>query len=67
MTHWDLSKEESLDYIKVNGRWLMMLDNFTVSSSEMPVPSHGHYGLHSFPVVDWFCLFIYLRVLTFPL
>ena len=33
----------------------------------MPVPSQGHYGFHSFPVVDWFCLFIYLRVLTFPL
>ena len=27
----------------------------------------GHYGFHSFPVVDWFCLFIYLWVLTFPL
>ena len=27
----------------------------------------GHYGFHSFPVVDRFCLFIYLRVLTFPL
>jgi hypothetical protein len=27
-------------------------------SLEMPVPSQGHYGLHSFPVVDWFCLFI---------
>jgi hypothetical protein len=26
-----------------------------------------HYGFHSFPVVDWFCLFIYLWVLTFPL
>jgi hypothetical protein len=23
----------------------------------MPVPSQGHYGFHSFPVVDWFCLF----------
>jgi hypothetical protein len=22
----------------------------------MPVPSQGHYGFHSFPVVDWFCL-----------
>ena len=32
----------------------------------MPVPSQGHYGFHSFPVVDWFCLFIYLWVLTFP-
>ena len=33
----------------------------------MPVPSQGHYGFQSFPVVDWFCLFIYLWVLTFPL
>jgi hypothetical protein len=22
-------------------------------SLEMPVPSQGHYGFHSFPVVDW--------------
>jgi hypothetical protein len=36
-------------------------------SLEMPVPSQGHYGFHSFLVVDWFCLFIYLWVLTFPL
>jgi len=34
---------------------------------EIPVPSQGHYGFHSFPVVDWFCLFIYLWVLTYPL
>jgi hypothetical protein len=33
----------------------------------MSVPSQGHYGFHSFPVVDWFCLFIYLWVLTLPL
>ena len=26
-----------------------------------------YYGFHSFLVVDWFCLFIYLWVLTFPL
>jgi hypothetical protein len=26
---------------------------------EMPVPSQDHYGFHSFPVVDGFCLFIY--------
>ena len=25
------------------------------------------FDFHSFPVVDWFCLFIYLWVLTFPL
>ena len=51
------------------------IDEFTVNSEmgvngsnlEMPVPSQGHYGFHSFPVVDWFCLFIYLWVLTFPL
>ena len=24
--------------------------------------ARGHYGFHSFPVVDWFCLFIYLWV-----
>ena len=36
-------------------------------SLEMPVPSQGHYGFHSFPVVDWICLFINLWVLTFPL
>jgi hypothetical protein len=35
-------------------------------SLEMPVPCQGHYGFHSFPIVDWFCLFIYLWVLTFP-
>ena len=29
----------------------------------MAVSSQGHYGFHSFPVVDWFCLFIYLWVL----
>ena len=34
---------------------------------EMPVSSQGHYGFHSFPCIDWFCLFIYLWVLTFPL
>ena len=34
---------------------------------EMPVPSQGQYGFHSFPVVDWFCLSIFLWVLTFPL
>ena len=28
----------------------------------MPVPSQGHYGFHSFPVVDWFCLFIYFSL-----
>ena len=30
-------------------------------SLEMPVSSQGHYGFHSFPVVDWFCLFLYFE------
>ena len=29
----------------------------------MPVPSQGHCGFPSFPVVDWFCLFIDLCTL----
>ena len=44
--------------------WLLL--RFTLTM-EMPVPSQGHYGFPSFPVVDWFCLFIYLWVLTFHL
>jgi len=32
MTHWDWSMEESFDCLKANGRWLMVLDNSTVSS-----------------------------------
>jgi hypothetical protein len=27
----------------------------------MPVPSQGHYGFPRFPVIDRFCLFVYLR------
>ena len=33
----------------------------------MPVPSQGHCGFPSFQVVDWFCLFVDLSVLPFPL
>jgi hypothetical protein len=33
-------------------------------SLEIPVPSQGHYGFYSFPVVDWFCVFIYLWVFS---
>jgi hypothetical protein len=36
-------------------------------SLEMPVPSQGHCGFPSFPVVDWFCLFVDIWVLPFPL
>ena len=46
---------------------LKRVSRCTFFSLEMPVPSQGHYGFHSFPVFDWFCLFIYLWVLTFPL
>jgi hypothetical protein len=28
------------------------VEEITQISLEMPVPSQGHYGLHSFPVVD---------------
>jgi hypothetical protein len=40
---------------KVNGR---LSSSSEYHYLEMHVPSQGHYGLHSFPVVDWFCLFI---------
>ena len=50
---------------KFKGKWQNLIQ--PTISLEMPVPSQGHYGFHSFPVVDWFCLFIYLWVLTFPL
>ena len=33
----------------------------------MPVPSQGHCIFSSFLVVDWFCLFVELWVLPFPL
>jgi hypothetical protein len=29
-------------------------------SVEMPVPSQGHYGFHSFPVVYFVCLYTYV-------
>jgi hypothetical protein len=35
------------------GRKMSMGENAYVT----PVPSQGHYGFHSFPVVDLFCLF----------
>jgi hypothetical protein len=38
-----------------------------IISLEMPVPSQDHYGFPSFPVVDWFCLFVDICVLHFPL
>jgi hypothetical protein len=37
--------------MKVGGLALYILFQPTISV-EMPVPSLGHYGFHSFPVVD---------------
>ena len=54
--------------IRLQFFWHYLLEFFNYNmiqptiSLEMPVPSQGHYGFHSFPVVDWFCLFM-----TFPL
>ena len=61
---WFWNCSESLWYFCL---YRCMLVSQPTISLEMPVPSQGHYGFHSFPVVDWFCLFIYLWVLTFPL
>jgi hypothetical protein len=36
----------------------------SVFSNVIPVPSQGHCGFPSFPVVDWFCLFVDLWVLS---
>jgi hypothetical protein len=38
--------------MKAGGLALWNLIQPTISL-EMPVPSQGHYGFHSFPVVDW--------------
>jgi hypothetical protein len=34
------------------GRFGTLKSDSTHLSLEMPVPSEGHYGFHSFPVVD---------------
>jgi hypothetical protein len=51
-----------MQFITIEGRKFSVDYNLIqpTISLEMPVPSQGHYGFHSFPVVDWFCLFIYL-------
>jgi hypothetical protein len=46
---------------------LSVCNVFPTISLEMPVPSQGHWGFPSFLVVDWFCLFVDLWVLPFPL
>ena len=50
-----------------NCKWIVFwkCSFWSMLSLEMPVPSQGHYGFHNFLVVDWFCLFINLWVLTF--
>jgi hypothetical protein len=40
-----LSRNES-------GRFGILKSDSPTISLEMPVPSQGHYGVHSFPVVD---------------
>jgi hypothetical protein len=49
-----ISAQSGLDKIH-NALWLSLIPRPLVSP---PVSSQGHYGFHSFPVVDWFCLFI---------
>ena len=45
-TMWISSEHDQLCYTRHNSI-------FTLGFSlEMPVPSQGHYGFHSFPVVD---------------
>ena len=45
--------------MKGGGLALLNLIKPTISL-EMPVPSQGHSGFYSFPVVDWFvCLYTY--------
>jgi hypothetical protein len=41
-----------------NSSGILLTCGQPIISLEMPVPTQGHYGFHSFPVVDWFCLFI---------
>ena len=52
--------------MKAGGLALYILIQPTISL-KIPVSGQGHYGFYSFPVVEWFGLFIYLWVLTFPL
>jgi len=44
--------------MNVGGLALQNLIQPTISL-EMPVPSQGHYGFHSCPVVDVVCLYTY--------
>jgi hypothetical protein len=54
--HADKLLEKYMErYLLIEQIWML---NVLPPSLEMPVPSQGHYGFHSFPVVDWFCLFI---------
>jgi hypothetical protein len=46
---------------------LVILTMFSPVSLEFFLRNNAHCSFHSFPDVDWFCLFIYLWVLTFPL
>jgi hypothetical protein len=55
-------------YINNKSSWFSSLQKVFLSSKFLiNFKYFSHYGFHSFPVVDWFCLFIYLWVLTFLL
>ena len=60
-------KRSELNFTNIN---FLNLDSNMLQptiSLEMPIPSQDHCGFPSFPVVDWFCLFVDLWVLPFPL
>jgi hypothetical protein len=64
-----LDDERYLDIYFYSSNISMNINEFILMSSIFIwfYPVGKDAGFHSFPVVDWFCLFIYLRVLTFPL
>ena len=43
-----------MEFIKINTN----PSQAQVTLTYFDYPSQGHYGFHSFPVVDWFGLFI---------
>jgi hypothetical protein len=45
-------KEENEEFDKIPDNSILELHTGTISFLPMPVPSQGHYGFHSFPVVD---------------
>jgi hypothetical protein len=56
--HSPLSSFDCLPSLGCREHGTLQCQVSTTISLEMPIPIQGHYGFHSFPVVDWFCLFI---------